>query len=84
MIYAGATATKIAEHGGFNEDDTHMMLPVANPRWWPTVVKTPVQTMQIAPTILRLLGLNPEWLQAVRLEKTRILPGLPGFGQNEQ
>jgi hypothetical protein len=34
-----------------------------------------VQTTQIAPTILKLLGLNPGALQAVEIEKTRILPG---------
>lgn len=31
---------------------------------------------QIAPTILRLLGLNPWELQAVRAEHTPALPGL--------
>ncbi len=36
---------------------------------------TPVETTQIAPTILRLLGLNPFALQAVRVEHTRVLPG---------
>jgi hypothetical protein len=32
-----------------------------------------VATTQIAPTILRLLGLDPEELQAVRQENTRSL-----------
>ncbi len=32
---------------------------------------------QIAGTILRLLGLNPDEPQAVRIEHTAILPGLP-------
>ncbi len=31
VIYAAPTATKIAEHGGFSEDDTHVSLLVANP-----------------------------------------------------
>ena len=35
---------------------------------------TPVQTAQIAPTILRLLGLNPNALQAVRIDHTHQLP----------
>jgi len=38
----------------------------------------PVETTQIAPTILALLGLNPGALQAVRIEHTRVLPGLRG------
>ncbi len=35
-----------------------------------------VETTQIAPTILALLGLNPRDLQAVRLEHTQVLPGV--------
>ena len=42
------------------------------------VVSAPVETTQIAPTILRLLGLNPGELKAVRIEHTRVLPGLRG------
>jgi hypothetical protein len=33
-----------------------------------------VETTQIAPTILRLLGLNPNALKAVQIEQTRALP----------
>ena len=35
-----------------------------------------VETTQIAPTILSLLGLNPYELQAVQIEHTQVLPGL--------
>ena len=35
-----------------------------------------VETTQIAPTILRLLGLDPQRLQAVRIEHTDVLPDL--------
>ena len=35
-----------------------------------------VETTQVAPTILKLLGLSPRSLQAVRLERTQVLPGL--------
>jgi hypothetical protein len=76
VIYAGKTATKIAEHGGFSDDDTHVLLLVASPHLAPGVVKTPVQTTQIAPTILSMLGLDPQALQAVQMEKTQVLPGL--------
>jgi hypothetical protein len=37
-----------------------------------------VRITQIAPTILALLGLNPGALQAVQIEHTQVLPGLPG------
>jgi hypothetical protein len=33
----------------------------------------PVETTQIAPTILRLLGLDPSGLQAARIEHTEAL-----------
>lgn len=39
-------------------------------------VASPVETTQIAPTILKLLGLNTHDLQAVRIEHTRVLPGV--------
>ena len=32
--------------------------------------------MQVAPTILQFLGLNPNSLDAVQLEGTSVLPGL--------
>jgi hypothetical protein len=34
-----------------------------------------VETTQIAPTILQLLGLDPSSLQAVKDEGTQVLPG---------
>jgi arylsulfatase A-like enzyme len=39
-----------------------------------------VETTQVAPTILKLLGLSPRSLQAVRREGTQVLPGL-GIGR---
>ncbi len=34
-----------------------------------------VETTQVAPTIVELLGLRPSDLQAVQIEHTRVLPG---------
>ena len=73
VIYTGGS--KIAEHGGFNEDDVHVALIVANPNMDKATVNAAVATTQIAPTILKVLGLNPNELEAVRLEGTRVLPG---------
>lgn len=72
-IYS-ASAKKIAEHGGFSDDDTHVLLLVSNPLLEAKKVGDPVVNQQVAPTILRALGLNPRELQAVRLEHTRVLP----------
>jgi hypothetical protein len=33
-----------------------------------------VETEQIAPSILKLLGLDPNFLQAVQIEHTAVLP----------
>jgi hypothetical protein len=70
------SSKKIAEHGGFSFGDTSVGLVVSNPRLRGRVIKTPVVTSQVAPTILRALGLDPEALQAVQIERTPILPGL--------
>ncbi len=75
VVYTGKQK-KIAEHGGFANDDVNVALLIANPAFSPAVIQTPVQTTQIAPTILRALGLDPSALRAVRLEHTRTLPGL--------
>lgn len=76
-VYTGGKK-KVAEHGGFAEDDTHVMLVVSGPTITSGTVTGSVQTTQIAPTILSALGLNPQSLQAVQLENTPVLPGL-GF-----
>ena len=65
-----------AEHGGFNENETHVPLLVVHASLAPRQFRTPVTTTQIAPTILTLLGLDPNALQAVELEGTRTLPGI--------
>jgi hypothetical protein len=74
VIYAKPTATKVAEHGGFSHDDTNVPIIVAGPGVGHEVNLTPVETRQIAPTILRILGLNPGALRGVQLEGTRVLP----------
>ena len=74
-VYTGKTK-KIAEHGGDNPQDRDVPLVVSgNPvENGGSVSAAPVETTQIAPTILRLLGLDPNALQAVRLEHTQVLP----------
>jgi hypothetical protein len=74
VIYTGGS--KIAEHGGASEDDTHVALLVSNSRFKPREIKSPVTTMQVAPSILQALGLDPHTLEAVQMEKTPVLPGL--------
>jgi len=71
---------EIAEHGGGNPGDRDVPIlvyapGVVHPGWnhqW-------VETTQVAPTILALLGLNPWELKAVQIEHTQVLPCL-GLG----
>ena len=74
-IYTTSTA-KNAEHGGFGYSDTGVGLLVSNPSITNKLLKTPVATSQVAPTILRYLGLDPQSLHSVAVEQTQVLPGL--------
>lgn len=76
VFYATGKSTKIAEHGGFYTEDVNVPLLLANPRFKAAVIKAPVATTSVAPTILQLLGLDPQGLEAVRIENTPPLPGL--------
>jgi hypothetical protein len=72
-VYTGSRG-KIAEHGGAGAQDTNVPLVVAGSGVRHAgITRSPVQTTQIAPTILGLLGLAPDALQAVALEHTRSL-----------
>jgi predicted AlkP superfamily pyrophosphatase or phosphodiesterase len=75
VIYSGSSK-KIAEHGGGTIDDTNVALMISLPSINAQTVSTAVSTTQIAPTILRALHLDPQSLDAVRLEGTRHLQGL--------
>jgi hypothetical protein len=78
VVYTGGTS-KIAEHGGDDPQDRNVPILVVTPGLKHGRSNAArVETTQIAPTILRLLGLNPSELQAVRTEHTRVLPGLNG------
>jgi hypothetical protein len=75
VIYTGHQA-KVAEHGGFANDDTNVIMLLSNPNFSPKTVTSPVETTQVAPTILKALGFAPRSLEAVRAEDTQVLPGL--------
>ena len=84
VVYTG-NLKKQSEHGGFAWDDTNVMLLVSNPHMEARTVDSFVETAQVAPTILQLLGLNPNALDAVRIEGTPVLPSLfGGSNQNQQ
>jgi hypothetical protein len=73
VTYSGNTAM-IGDHGGFAHDDTNVMMLVANPRFTAQTVAAVATTRQVAPTIVNVLGLNPNLLDAVKMEGTPVLP----------
>ena len=80
VVYTGGKK-KIAEHGGADPDDRDVPLVLSGPPVShaggfvrpEALAPFPVETTQIAPTILKLLGLDPNQLQAVRIEHTSAL-----------
>ena len=83
VTYSGS-GKKLAEHGDFSHDDTNVMMLLSNPSFSSVTVTSPVETAQIAPTILAVLGLDPDKLIAVQAEGTQVLPGLDlGTGKSD-
>ncbi len=75
VIYADQP--DIEQHGGADFQDVSMPILVILPGLRHAATESAqVKIIQIAPTILALLGLNPRDLQAVRIEHTQVLPGL--------
>jgi Type I phosphodiesterase / nucleotide pyrophosphatase len=74
VIFTGGS--KIAEHGGLNEDDVHVALLISLPGMEHYITKTPVTNQQVAPTIIKALGFDPNQLRAVQREQTNVLPFL--------
>jgi hypothetical protein len=73
VVFTGGHG-KISEHGGANPQDRNVPLLVSGePVGHHEVDTGRVETTQIAPTILQLLGLDPDALEAVRIEHTRAL-----------
>ncbi len=71
-----AKIKKIAEHGGNAPADRHVPLLVWGAGIGRGSSAERVETTQIAPTILALLGLPSDELEAVRREGTEVLPEL--------
>jgi hypothetical protein len=75
VIYSGSDK-KIAEHGGGTIADTGVALLISMPDLNARSISMPVSTKQVAPTILKALGYNPNELKGVSVEHTNVLPGV--------
>jgi hypothetical protein len=67
--------TMIEDHGGFSEDDRHVACFVSAPDLKKTTFPCRVSTRQVAPTILKVLGLDVDQLQGAKAEGTQPLDG---------
>jgi hypothetical protein len=75
VVYTGSSK-KLEEHGGSGHDDTNVIMLLSNPGFDAKTITSPVETSQVAPTIVEALGFDPDDLQAVRKEGTQVLPSL--------
>jgi hypothetical protein len=82
VVYTGGDK-KQSEHGGYAWDDTNVMLLLSNPHIHAKTIHSFVETAQVAPTILQLLGLDPQSLDAVRTEGTPVLPSVFSDGDKD-
>ena len=60
-----------------------ILLEASNPSLRKSTSYQFVETKQVAPTILRILGLDPNKLEAVQKEGTAVLPGLRFGGDDD-
>ncbi len=68
------SATKIADHGGFGDEDVHVALLVSRPSLPGKTISDPVETRQIACTILKALALTCDALMSQQVEPSTFLP----------
>ena len=71
-VYTTA-ATKIADHGSFSDDDAHVALLVSATSMAMRTIDDPVETRQIACTILKSLGVDCDRLMSERVEHSKAL-----------
>ncbi len=76
VIWSTANDTALASHGGMQDEDTHVALLVSGSQLTGRTDKTWVPTSQIAPLLLRALGMEKFDLQALHREHTPALPGI--------
>src|SRR5207302_166758 len=68
------SASKIADHGGFGDADVHVALLVSQTSLPNKTINDPVETRQIACTILKALALVCDDLTSQQVEPSKFLP----------
>ncbi|HEX3569879.1 MAG TPA: alkaline phosphatase family protein [Acidobacteriaceae bacterium] len=78
---AGVSWVSLSEHalmfyGGMQDEDTHVALMISGPQLTGRTDPTYVPTTQLAPLLLRALGMEKFDLRALHLEHSPALPGI--------
>jgi hypothetical protein len=73
-IYTTSKA-KVSEHGGNAADDRNVACFISSPNLNKKIYTGRVETKQVAPIVLKALGIDPSKLQGVVIEKTQPLEG---------
>jgi len=68
------SGSKIADHGGFGDEDVHVALLVSQASFPKKTINDQVETRQIACTILKALGLSCDDLMSEQVEPSKFLP----------
>ena len=76
VIWGSSDNTALASHGGMQDEDTHIALLISGAQLTGRIDKTWVPTSQVAPLLLRALGIEKFDLQALHREHTPALPGI--------
>src|SRR5207248_6453034 len=66
--------TKIADHGSFRDDDVHVALLASKASGQSTTIDYPVETRQLACTILKALDMGCDGLMSQQIEPSTALP----------
>ena len=76
VLWGGTYSTAIASYGGMSDEDTHVALLVSGAQLTGRVDPTWVPTTQLAPLLLRALGMEKFDLDALHQEHSPALPGI--------
>jgi arylsulfatase A-like enzyme len=75
VIYDPIGTTALEDHGGFHDYDVELPILLFLPGVPQTRIDAPVDTRQVAATVLLSIGLNPGLLAGATAEGTHVLPG---------
>jgi Type I phosphodiesterase / nucleotide pyrophosphatase len=76
VLWGSPGEAALAAHGGMLDEDTHVALLVSGAQLTGRYDPTYVPTTQVAPLLLRALGMEKFDLQALHLEHSPALPGI--------